>query len=445
MAIDIHHADCFSQSETKMKTQLSLLLLAAFGFAMIPSSASSQLVNGRFITSVYTFEQFDTVNVSKKLVRGFQSALLDATFADFSIHTHFQVSGMLQKKLDEVPDYRFYYLYAQMKNIFNTADLSLGRLPYFAGVGNGTIDGGLLTARFAENKFKVTVYGGQTTPIGYELKDWKTLKRNFTLGGQILVTAVTNTRIGISYVNRQREREGYWATREDSLFNPMQVFVTPVMAKEQFVSGDVAYLFGSSRIYGRYDYDVNYKKTQRGQVGVRVGLTNDLSLSADYMHRAPRLPFGSFFSVFDLKSLDEFELGADYLFFPELRGYVRGAYVQYSGDQGYRYTVGLAHRYVSFSYRGSTGYAGEMDNASIQATYPMCDNAFIPSIGLAYISYKFDYPSAREDGIAGTLGATVRPWSQLSFDVQGQWLQNKIVQNDVRLFAKLNFWFTETL
>ncbi len=442
-------ADCISTTiEMIMKKIMPLALLLAITVTAFHTSASSQVINGRLIGSVYTFEKFDTVNVSKKFVRGFQSVLLDVTQSDFSIHTHFQIAGMLQKKLDEKPDYRFYYLYGQWKNIFSTADLSFGRLPYFAGVGNGTIDGGLLTLRFAENKFKFTAYGGQTTPIEYELKDWKKLKNNFTVGGQLVVSAIENARIGVSYMNRQRERNGYFATREDSLLNPIQVYINPGQAKEQYVSGDVSYRFSSSSlssVYGRYDYDLNFKKTQRGQFGVRLGLCDDLSISGDFIHREPRVLFNSFFSIFDLKAVNEYELGADYILFPEARAFVRGAYVKYSGDESFRYTFGIAHRYVSFTYRGSNGYAGELDNASIQATYPLFDNRLMPSVGLAYMTYRLDDASKREDGIAGTLGATLRPMSQLSFDVQGQWLRNKIVQNDVRLFAKVNFWFTTQL
>jgi len=428
-----------------MKKIIPLALLLAITAMALHTSAPSQVINGRLIGSVYTFEKFDTVNVSKKFVRGFQSVLLDVTQSDVSIHTHFQVAGMLQKKLDEKPDYRFYYLYGQWKNIFSTADLSLGRLPYFAGVGNGTIDGGLLTLRFAENKFKFTAYGGQTTPIEYELKDWKKLKNNFTVGGQLVVSAIENARIGVSYMNRQRERVGYWAAREDSLLNPIQVYIVPDNAKEQYVSGDVSYNVGSERLYVRYDYDLNYKKTQREQLGVRLGVFDDLSISADFIHREPRLLYNSFFSVFDLKAVSEFELGADYILFPDVRAFVRGAYVKYSGDESFRYTFGIVHRYASFSYRGSNGYAGELDNASIQVTYPLFDNLFMPSVGLAYMTYRLDDASKREEGIAGTLGATLRPMTQLSFDVQGQWLRNKIVQNDVRLFAKVNFWFTTQL
>lgn len=425
-----------------MKTFTPFVLSFALISFLLQATASAQVINGRLIGSFYTYEKYDTVDVSKKFVRGFQSAIVDAAFSDFSIHTHFQVSGMLQKKLDERPDYRFYYVYGQWKNIFNAADLSFGRVPYFAGVGNGTIDGGLLTLRFAENKVRFTAYGGQTTPVEYELREWKKLKNNFTVGGQFLVNAIENARIGISYINRHRERVGYWASRADSLFNPFLVYVMPETEKEQYVSGDVSYRFGASRVYGRYDYDLNFKKMQRGQLGIRLGLFDDLSVSGDFIRREPRVMYNSFFSLFDLKSVDEFELGADYIMFPDVRAFARGAYVKYSDDKGFRYTVGLVHRYIGLSYRGTTGYAGEQDNASIQATYPFFDNMFIPSLGVAYITYKLDKYAKREEGIATTLGATFRPMSQLSFDLQGQWLQNKIVRSDVRVFGKVNYWFT---
>ncbi len=426
-----------------MKKLAHILLTLVLTAITLPLVSFSQLVNGRLIGSFYTFEKFDTVGVSKKFVRGFQSALFDVSYADFSLHTHFQVAGNLQSKLDEVPDYRFYYLYAKWKNILDVAEFSFGRMPYFAGVGNGTLDGALLRVWCPENKFKLTLYGGQTTPLEYELKEWKKLKNNFTVGSQLLINAIDNTRIGISYVNRHRERTGYWATREDSLLNPVQVYVVPTVAQEQYLSGDVSYRYENLSVYGRYDYDLNSEKTQRGQLGVRFGVMDDLHISADYIHREPRVLFNSFFSIFDVKAVDEYEVGADYMVTAEYRAFARVAYVKYSGDNSVRYTAGVAHRFVGLTYRGSSGYAGELTNLSLQALYPLMDNKLVPSLGLAYISYKYDASSKREDGVAGTLGASVRPLQQLSFDLQGQYLTNKIVKSDLRLFGKINFWFTQ--
>jgi hypothetical protein len=198
-------------------------------------------------------------------------------------------------------------------------------------------------------------------------------------------------------------------------------------------------------VYGRYDYDLNFKKTQRGQLGIRIAATNDLTLSADYIHREPRVLFNSFFSIFDLKAVDEFELGGDYLVNPDIRAFARGAYVKYSGDRSFRYTAGVAHRYAALTFRGSSGYAGELTNLSLQGLYPLWDSRLVPSLGLAYVSYRYDSYSTRENGFAGTLGASVRPMQQLSFDLQGQFLSNRIVKSDLRLFGKVNFWFTSQM
>ena len=44
-----------------------------------------------------------------------------------------------------------------------------------------------------------------------------------------------------------------------------------------------------------------------------------------------------------------------------------------------------------------------------------------------------------------SLGATLRPIQAASLDVQAQWLRNRVFDNDMRLFAKLNIWLTEQL
>ena len=361
------------------------------------------------------------------------------------MHTHFQAATMLQKKLDELPDYRMYYLYGKWRNIANAADFSFGRFPYFVGVGNGTLDGGMVTIRALENALRVTVYGGANVPYDLSIDNWGPIKNNFSLGGQILTTALHNARIGLSYMNRWRERDPYWAIRADSLLNPLAMLVTPDAAKEQYLSGDASYQWNDVGFYGRYDYDLNFKKTQRSQFGVRFNVSNDLSLSGEYIHRAPRLAYNSFFSVFSLSNVDEFEGGCDYVFLPAWRAFVRGAYVKYTDDTSLRYTVGLAHNYASVTYRGGNGYAGELNSVSVQGAYPFFDRMLIPNAGISFISYKLNDADKQEDALAGTLGATVRPAQFVSVDLQVQWLRNKIVESDVRFFGKLNVWFSERL
>ena len=49
------------------------------------------------------------------------------------------------------------------------------------------------------------------------------------------------------------------------------------------------------------------------------------------------------------------------------------------------------------------------------------------------------------DAWSGSLGATVRPTTMISIDLQGQWLSNPIYSSDLRLFLKFNYWFKENL
>lgn len=417
-----------------------LLLLILFS---IPAISLAQLVNGRLITSIYTWEKFDTVGVSKMFGRGYQSVLLDVAQSGFSVHTHLQGAISLQKKLDETPDFRAWYLYARVKDIGDVADVNLGRFPFYAGVGSGTLDGALTSLRFAESKVRVTLYGGQNVPQNLGLGDWKPLRNNFAVGGQLLTTAIDDLRLGISYFNRRRDRDSYWTIRPDSIPTAPVIYVVPDANREQYGSVDATYRFAPVTVVGRYDYNLEASKTQRAQLGVRADIMDDLSFSGDFIHRAPRVAFNSFFGLFDAANIQEFEGGLDYRLSPLFRVFGRGALVSYDGDESFRYTVGAGHEYVYLSYRGNSGYAGELNSVTVQGVYPLFDRMLIPNASLSYTSYKLNQAAETDNALAGVLGATVRPIPSFSADVQVQWMQNKVFKNDVRLFAKLNYWFSE--
>jgi hypothetical protein len=401
---------------------------------------SGQLLNGRFITSVYSWQQFDTVGVSKKFARGFQTAMFDVAQGDFSLHAHFQGAVMLQHQLDELPDYRLYYGYARWRNIGDVADLSLGRLPFFAGVGSGTIDGALANIRFCDNTTRLNLYGGSSVAPDLAVKKWGPFNKNFAIGGQVLTTALQDWRFGVSYMNRQRERAGYWTT-----LRPDTIFLDPEQTKEQYASADVSYWFSEANLHARYDYNVDFKKTQRAQLNAKYVPADDWILSADYIHRAPRVPFNSFFAVFNIPASDEVEGGVDYSWMRFMRVFVRGAYVRYTNDQSFRYTVGAAHDFFSVSYRGGTGYAGELNSVSLQGSYPLCERMCIPTVGASFISYKLNPTDDTEKTIAASHGVIARPLQMLSVDVQGQWLNNKVYKNDVRIYAGVNLWISHQL
>jgi len=415
------------------------IAIAAVIGVLLSSSALAQLLNGRIITSVYSSERFDTVGSSRKITRGYLSGIFDVGQGDFALHTHFQAAG----DQSEGPDYRLYYLYIQQKNIAGIADLSLGRLPYFAGVGMGTVDGAQAALRFANNAYKLIAYGGVNVPVDMTMKGYGSVNNNFAVGGQFVAVPVTDMRATISYMNRRRERESYYTLRPEIAPEALPVLYTPPPEEEEYAGADVSYKYRDARFYGRYDYDLNLKQTQRGQAEVRYSFSPTLLATADFLFRNPRLPYNSIFTVFDYKSVTEYEAGADYFVTPVYRVFVRGAYVQYSGDNSFRYTVGIGNENLELRYRGNTGYAGELNTVTLQGAYPLLNNRIAPNAALTYTRYRLDDNASTESAVAAALGTTLRLVQAVSIDLQGQWVNNIVYKSDFRFFGKINYWFSE--
>jgi hypothetical protein len=108
-------------------------------------------------------------------------------------------------------------------------------------------------------------------------------------------------------------------------------------------------------------------------------------------------------------------------------------------------TVGVNSSYGSASFRKTFGYAGELTSASVYTSRTFLDGLVTPSIGLAYTNYKLSEDADANDIISALGGVNVRPWRTLSFDLQGQFSDNKIYKNDLRLFFKINYWFNTNL
>ena len=108
-------------------------------------------------------------------------------------------------------------------------------------------------------------------------------------------------------------------------------------------------------------------------------------------------------------------------------------------------TLGLNTSYGSLNFRNSFGYAGELTSVSIHTSRSICNNLITPSVGLAYTNYKLSADAEANNIISALAGVNIRPWRTLSFDLQGQFSDNKIYKNDLRLFFKINYWFNTNL
>lgn len=414
---------------------------------LVPSPLPAQQFSGRFITSFDTWEKFDTVGASHKVFRGFQSAILEIAHGNISLHTNMQAATTsTDVAVADESDYRLYNLYLKIKDVANRGDVSLGRVPYFYGVGMGTLDGAIVSARTDDRLYRVTLYGGVTPPNDFGVHSIGSVKDKFALGGQVLFNPLPDFRGGVSYVNRRQPLPQYYTIRANpQTLDGSTVLIVPEPEKEQLGGVDLTYTKGGMRTFGRYDYNFELNKTQYAQLGVRYTVNPDIQVTVYATRREPNVPAGSFFSQFTLKGTTEIEGGADYFVLPGIRTFLRGAFVAYDGDNSVRYSAGIGREDVQLVIRGNTGYAGELASISLQGAHAFFDGHVVPNAGISYMSYRVDAEAPRYTATSVVLGTTLRPTSAVSLDLQGQWLDNFIVKSDFRFVGRLHFWFSDHL
>jgi hypothetical protein len=425
--------------KTKILMAFTLLVLLFY-------TTEGQIINGRLSSSIYSFEKYDTVGESKTYLRGFQTVQLDITKNDVSLHTSIQAATNFTLLSDEQKNLKFYNLYLRWRNIFNLIDVNVGRHSVYAGVGNGLIDGATLKLKLYDNAISITGYGGGNVNDALEAKVTKQFKDNYLFGGQAVTTLIPDMRIGLSYMNRHREKLPYIAIRPDSQGLPVQKLIEIESASEQYAGADLSYNLKSyGRFYGRYEHDLNTEKISRGQFGAKISITDQVSITGDFIHREPRISYNSIFNVFKQSANTEIEGGVEYMYNPLVRLFAKFANVKFSGENTQRYTLGINAEYGSLIYSGNSGYAGDLNAISAQLMYPLFDNVLTPTIGISRSSYKLSKQSDRLDAFTGLFGATLKPSTNFSLDTQIQWMNNPVYKNDLRFLIRIGYLFTERL
>jgi len=241
---------------------------------------------------MYTWEKFDTVGTSTTYLRRSRRTAHHRAGGFLAAHLP---AGRHQRTGDfgDLGRVRAYNLFLRWANIGKAVDLTLGRLPVYAGVGNGTIDGAQAKGRFFNRKLTVTGYWGAVVPLSYTAPadNWS---RNQMFGGQIVTTALTSTRLGVSYMYRREERPAYATVRPDSDYIARPYTVTFDGPSLELLGGDAYVTLGSRlSLFGRYDYDLLGMRTSRGQIGGRLQVIDRLDITAEYIHRVPRISYNS--------------------------------------------------------------------------------------------------------------------------------------------------------
>ncbi len=416
------------------------------GLFVLTSTASAQLASGRFTTSFYGWQGRSATLDPQTNLRGFENVQFDFSQQRFSFNTNFQISKDFGTVIGTDPELRLSSLILKARNIAGVADVSLGRQFVFAGVGNGLLDGGVAKGTVWDRKIGVTVYNGYSVVQSRTIDLKRSYADNALFGGQVSVEPIENGIIGVSYMNRTRKPASFTTTRLDSLFHPYDVVIAYSPTEEEYASMDARYSFlNRVNLYGRSDYDFNLTRMSRAEISARVGILPALTATAEYLFREPRIAYNSIFSVFTSKSIQEIEGGVEYEVMPLVQTFARFAYVQYKDDNSSRMTVGGSYDFMNISYTQNFGYAGDLNGVSVQAVYPVMEWKLVPNIGFGLAQYQLSDDDTKNTVFNASVGATYRPMPSLSTDVQLQWMRNPLYANDVRLFVKANYWFSERL
>ncbi|MCW8996084.1 MAG: hypothetical protein OQK77_09760, partial [Psychromonas sp.] len=223
---------------------------------------------------------------------------------------------------------------------------------------------------------------------------------------------------------------------------PINVLIENKSNQYQFLSGDVSYHKQKNySVNARYDYDLNFQTSSRVELSGRYESIKNLGLNLYYNYREPKIRYNSIFSVFDYGNTWEIEAGADYLIDNTYTLVGKFGNVAFKGETSQRLTLGVSSPWGSITGRKNFGYAGEMDAISLYTAFAILEGLLTPSVGVSYTNYKLAKDDPLNELVSVLVGTNLRPFRTLSFDIQGQYLNNKIYNNDWRFFFKLNFWF----
>jgi hypothetical protein len=423
-----------------------LVFLLGLFLCLIVSQASAQLFQLRLVSSAYGWQRHDTVGQSSTHLFGYQTVQLTLAEENLSLHTYMQGFNDFSGPLKNKGTLRFYNLYVRYADILNMLDVSFGRQMIFAGVGNGTIDGGMLSARFFDSRLKLIGYYGALPVANGQLKMVDDQAHNNMVGAQVIGMPTSYSKLSLSYVRKLIKPETYWMTRAlDSLGAIHSVEISPRAESEQYLSGDVSVDYSIVSAYARTDADLYLEKISRVQLFTRIKVMDPLALTGEYLHREPRLSYNSIFWVFTYSAISEYDLGAEYTIYKDWQVFGKFGNISYGNGNSNRFTLGGNMKYASASFSWNTGKGGELTSVSANAGYPLYDNQLTPTLMAAYTSYKLSETAPQSNALSIGAGAVYRPFPLLSLDLQIQWLRNNVYNNDMRLFLRASYLLSDHL
>lgn len=421
-----------------MKFFLSIFIL------LFIIEANAQVLSGRFSSSLYSFERAENLSISNSYLRSVEMLSLNFTQNYFSIKTSSGLEYELSKNIDNNPRLRFYTLYAEYKKIFDVATVRVGRQPLIFSFVGGAIDGASIDLKF--DKSKLSFSYGASIPAYNKLQLIDNFSENTSLVAKYSYEITNSIYTSLYYFNKNFAEDSYTALRLDDQLLPYTLVIERDANQFKYAGGEIYYSNSNNfSANAKYEHDLNFKKTSKIEFFGRSQLTNNFGANLYFNYRKPKIRYNSYFSIFKVETTKEIEAGVDYTASKNLSFLAKYGIVQYHDDNSQRISLIAITNYATVDLRKTFGYSGELTGAAIYSSNSYMDGMLTASLGVDYSKYKLSEQAPENTALAFYTGMNYRPQRQLSFDLIGQYVKNKIYKSDSRILFKANYWFSTNL
>lgn len=403
-----------------------------------------QIINGRFSTSLYSFERIENQTASNTYLRSVELLSLNVVQNNFAIKTSAGFEYELAKNIEQNPRVRFYTLFAEYKKLFDVATLKLGRQPLIFSFLGGSFDGASIDLKI--EKHKLFLFFGATVPAYNKLELIDKFSDNSSFGAKFSSTLTQHIYTSLYFFNKDFASESYTATRLDDNLMPYTLLIEKDANQFKYLGGEI--LFSNKNNLSanfKYEHDLNFKKTSKIELFGNSRINENFGVNLYVNYRKPKVRYNSYFSIFKVETTKEIEAGIDYSLNKNFSLLGKYGIVQYSDDNSQRIALSLNSKIISLDLRKTFGYAGELTGAALYSSNTYWDGVITASLGVDYSKYKLSEVSPENTALALYIGVNYRPLRELSFDCIGQYVQNKIYKNDSRILIKANYWFSTNL
>lgn len=272
---------------------------------------------------------------------------------------------------------RLYYLYGDYSNLFDKADIRIGRQFVNYAAGSALIDGGKIDLKNV-GPVAFSVMGGRN--VIFNLDGEATNNKDFVWGIAANLVDFKNTDAELSY---------FMKLDEDGI------------ARDQIGGSAKQYLFNSLKVYGNFRFDMASEVFSEVLVGLKYFPTSDLVLTGEWYQSYPIFDNSSIYSVFAVDRYQEGVFRADYTLNDKIGvnvGYSRQSY----GEDGNTnvYEIGTRIRpieqvQVNLNYDFQLGYSGKLSGGAAEVIYEPIKPLELAG-GVHYDVYERDRFTGRE-------------------------------------------------